>query len=454
MEIVSCTRCHYRFTPYDSDSDFFVECPKCGARFRYFTGVEEYERYRDNLDYTIDCGILRAYHQNERYINLPDIITIIEDGYKDDGTHWPYSSCERRHGVFEGCDVEEVRLSQNIRQLGDYAFAECELLKKVVIPEGLVTIGTAAFMNCTSLEEIVIPATCKEIGNSAFRGCKNLRHVEVRGNSNSINDKCFMLEERAFYGCEKLRHIELPNSIWMIPAACFYGCASLESFDMPSNIRSIKEHAFEGCESIRQLKFPTSNKSHSDDGDWLSFGERCFYGMKSLSYINIPDFTYMGQESFGDNPSLTNVEIADELLAKVYYKFRNTAFQEKAKIKLIRNFSVNNRELDGIKEELDSIFKKKRLLNQKLSNLGMFDLGVKRELKSKLSNLVSKERSLLDRGYDLEKEARKEIEGLCRHYSVAFIDGYYKDLSDYRKGNLSSRSYFEFISLCEWMRNH
>ena len=54
------------------------------------------------------------------------------------------------------------------------AFRSKGPIKKVVIPEGMVSINKKAFYNCYSLQEVELPSSLKSIGNEAFEYCDNL----------------------------------------------------------------------------------------------------------------------------------------------------------------------------------------------------------------------------------------------------------------------------------------
>ena len=57
-----------------------------------------------------------------------------------------------------------------VTEIGDYAFADCEYLETVVIPEGVKAIGHAAFANCGTVRELRLPESLESIEDlSVFR---------------------------------------------------------------------------------------------------------------------------------------------------------------------------------------------------------------------------------------------------------------------------------------------
>ena len=65
--------------------------------------------------------------------------------------------------------------------IGDYAFAGCDSLTSVTIPDSVTSIGHGAFRGCNSLTSIVIPDGVTRIGNNAFYSCDSLAFVTFEG---------------------------------------------------------------------------------------------------------------------------------------------------------------------------------------------------------------------------------------------------------------------------------
>lgn len=109
-----------------------------------------------------------------------------------------------------------------------------DLIKGLIISDGVTYIGSCAFRNLTNLEYITIPDSVSSIGLSAF------------------------------YGCSKLTSITLPNNLTEINANAFGDCSGLTSIIIPEKVTRIGESAFEGCTSLTSI---TLNSS-----DWFASG--------------------------------------------------------------------------------------------------------------------------------------------------------------------------------------
>lgn len=94
---------------------------------------------------------------------------------------------------------------------------------KLVIPKRIdgktvIRIGSAAFANCDSIQSIELPDSVTSIGDDAFDSCSSLKTIELSDSLTSIG-------EDAFYGCKALKTIKLPASVVHIEFDAFYDCS-------------------------------------------------------------------------------------------------------------------------------------------------------------------------------------------------------------------------------------
>ncbi len=80
-----------------------------------------------------------------------------------------------------------------VTEIGNNAFANCERMTGLTIPETVTTIGQSAFCGCPGLTRVVIPNSVKEMSYS-FSSCLNLTEViigsSVERMDNSFGDCC------------------------------------------------------------------------------------------------------------------------------------------------------------------------------------------------------------------------------------------------------------------------
>ena len=231
-------------------------------------------------------------------------------------------------GVFTNCsNLEEVILSNNLIEIGDYTFYYCTSLTSVTIPSSVTNIGSSAFGRCNSLINVVVDsgnnvydsrnncnaiietatntliAGCKEtvipnsvtgIGDYAFYYCDNLSSITIPNSVTSIG-------EDAFFYCTGLTNITIPDSVTSIGNAAFMDCSGLTSVTIGSGVTSIGDRAFSQCYRFTSINIPSGV---------TSIGDQAFSGCRGLTSVTIPNsVTSIGQIAFYDCRGLTSVTI-------------------------------------------------------------------------------------------------------------------------------------------------
>lgn len=67
---------------------------------------------------------------------------------------------------------------KKVTDIGNYAFAYCDELKEVTIPQGVIYIGTNAFEGCSAATKLIISSSVKTIGANAFSQMTKLQSIE------------------------------------------------------------------------------------------------------------------------------------------------------------------------------------------------------------------------------------------------------------------------------------
>lgn len=105
-------------------------------------------------------------------------ITVPEKVFKGGGLYAVTSVWEN---AFAYCDsLSEVILPESITVLDDGSFVGCKRLKSVVLPDKLTKIGNAAFYGCSSIETLTISDNVKTLGDNAFNGCSSLKNLKIK----------------------------------------------------------------------------------------------------------------------------------------------------------------------------------------------------------------------------------------------------------------------------------
>ena len=112
---------------------------------------------------------------NLKYVSLPDSLESIGESAFEGCSNLrkltlPDSVKSIGDCAFRDCGIEELKLSNGLRDINAYAFYQNEKLKKVVIPGSVKVIGDYAFCQCTALEKVCIPISVDKIGTQSFNG--------------------------------------------------------------------------------------------------------------------------------------------------------------------------------------------------------------------------------------------------------------------------------------------
>lgn len=236
---------------------------------------------------------------------------------------------------YEGGDYEieipDAVDGKPVTIVGNSVFNECESVRKITIPDGVISIADEAFRNCANLKQISLPNTLMEIASYAFINCNSLEDIE-------LPDSLEILSDSAFSGCSALRTIRLPASLKKLGSGVFGGCTSLEKIEVdvdchacklvdqmllsedgrellavpqglgtylriPDGVETIAYAAVAGFSDLKRVEFPESLKvirnyafwecSSLDDlkfpGSLQSIGAYAFGGIYDNNYDGIPD---------------------------------------------------------------------------------------------------------------------------------------------------------------------
>ena len=244
-------------------------------------------------------------------------------------------------------------------------FYECKQIKRVVIPDSVISIrndafhnstlqafvsgkssqlesiGDCAFYRCTELTSIEIPDSIKSIGESAFRDCTSLQYniyydykylgnIEnpyialigrVNGSSIKFPDIHFrtkVIADYAFAQNYSLELVSIPQSVVSIGNYAFRDCDALTGrlFKENSQLESIGNFAFSGCSKLTSITIPDNV---------TSIGEYAFSSCSFLTSVTFGENSQLTSidGAFSSCSALTNIEIPDNVTAIGDYAFNN-----------------------------------------------------------------------------------------------------------------------------------
>ncbi len=176
------------------------------------------EKYRGDLDIpssVVDDGktYTVAYFGARAFTDCGHLTSI----------HIPASVIYHDWAIFDGCvNLHKVYIDDLIAfinlEVGGYhtgsplcngadLYLGGQLVKDLVIPDGIEKIGYCQFASCTSIESVTFPASMKVVGQGAFSYCPNLKKIDMESSS------IWQLDLQSFYNCPQLKEVTLPATL-------------------------------------------------------------------------------------------------------------------------------------------------------------------------------------------------------------------------------------------------
>lgn len=232
-------------------------------------------------------------------------------------------------GMFEARESEyahvtEIVLSDSIKNIGDWAFANCYDLQNVTWGKNIERIESEAFRNCTKLQSITIPECTEYIGLNAFKGCKYLKQI----NFNAKKCKAFMMrssmDEHVFVDAGKYSSslkVIFGNKVEVVPASLFEApesaYAHITEVIIPKNVKEIGAFAFNNCKDLKKITIkgattvPNSELYNPFNGCSKSLVFECGKGKNAENYAKKYHFKILYLKS-GNKPQNLIGNITDK----------------------------------------------------------------------------------------------------------------------------------------------
>ena len=196
--------------------------------------------------------------ENETFRNCPKLAKVtFNSGVKEIGAY-TFSNSLKIENVYINDLVsylgiktpEDIAYGQYAlpTRWSDNVYVNGEILKNLVIPEGVTRIGNSAFCNVETLETVKFPSTLKEIHANAFASCWNLKDFTFPESLETIG-------EFAFFGCSQISKLELKKNVKSVGMSAFDYCTGLKTVYMYPQMLGIAEGAFGECKNIELILY-------------------------------------------------------------------------------------------------------------------------------------------------------------------------------------------------------
>ena len=197
--------------------------------------------------------------------------------------------------AFDSTKISQVELYSNIKQIGDYAFANLSDLTEVNIhPDPSCVFGEKLFDGCTNLVSLISDSRFFETLMSTSLNDVPLKSINLDGNTNIKDNIC--------KNYSSLETLILSNStISQIGASAFKNNSNLKTAVLPTSLVRINASAFEDCEKLDNVNF-------NELTNLFSIREYAFKGAKfsELDFTNNPHLT-IEDHAFNSNSELNEI---------------------------------------------------------------------------------------------------------------------------------------------------
>lgn len=278
--------------------------------------------------------------------------------------------------------LKYITATDNLKYIGKYAFAACDLLSRATIPYA-VEIGDYAFYKCTILNKADFTYTIdgksnlKKIGSYAFYGCTDMGAVNPAVNAKitvpssvesigpyAFNETAFWknadkgvvyvgawivgfstvengrvdiksgtvgIGDYAFLKCTSLVSVGgLDTDIKYIGRGAFSKCSSLAAVTLSSNVTEIKPYTFNMCEKLYSVSFSPFIES---------IGDHAFYGCTGLLAVDFSSCNKL--KSIGDYAFYACSKISELNLGTKLETIGNYAFANRNPVVRVNGLPMN-----------------------------------------------------------------------------------------------------------------
>lgn len=169
---------------------------------------------------TGDKSVLRNNGSGKGSLSLPSTVDVIADV------------------AFENSEIKRVYMDEGIKEIGERAFADSDLITGITFANSITKFGVEAFSGCAELKYADLPTSLTKIPDGAFEGCSSLERVTIGSAVTSIGDNAFM-------GCDLLDKVTIPPNVTRIGYDAFEDFITIKGYAGSAAEKYAKEYDLE-----------------------------------------------------------------------------------------------------------------------------------------------------------------------------------------------------------------
>ena len=324
------TEKNFKYASYSFSGCTALDCIEIKGRTHSITDSDAPDLVKHIHSNALSCfdfadkTTITAYHNNGRFVKIPDTVTAIGDN------------------VFKDCmDLEEIVIPESVNVIGSRAFLSTPWLERqkaespmvvineqvvdgtlcvgdVVIPPSLKAVCGWAFANCFALTSVEFSSKTL-LGEYAFRNCINLKYIIMDGVRYSLNGMAYVHEDLP----EQVKQIfhDCLNCFKVDENGLLFECTgNITTLVLPKGIRGIGKDVFRDCNLLTHIVL-TDEVQFIDDGafelsKWL------------VSVRGGRNVTRIGKRAFRCCYALETVEFSAQLVSIGKDAFAYTKIKE------------------------------------------------------------------------------------------------------------------------------
>ena len=301
------------------------------------------------------------------------------------------ADCELTIGgyAFSGCtNLEEVRLSENVRVIEHRAFYNCSSLKQIKLPSKLKSMIGRAFEG-TGITSITIPKTLKNASSNAggaLAGAKNLKEVIIEEGMKKIPSSLVYVDVD-----NQIQKIQIPSSVKEIGSSAFKNCKNFtiygyknsyaETYANENNIPFVQIGIMERPALVLsdydkyQANYLSQNAESITAGQMIYSDLEDNYTPTQYAINNITSFIWNSKFKFSDASQVWETVLMDTMLRKSYDKEASNAFLKNSAKMEVKVLKVID-EKQGIKETAKLTQENKEKISDTLKDAKIEDVKI------------------------------------------------------------------------------
>ena len=165
--------------------------------------------------------------------------------------------------AFAGCEgLWRISIPNTVSRIGSRAFSGCSL-DEVVIPESVVSIGDLVFERNIGLEKASLPSSLITVGDNPFAACEELKKIKVASGNSELGIKDGVLFSKSdmrlisYPGAKEVKKYEIPSGVREVGAYAFSQSAITE-ITIPDTVTKIGDCAISDVYDLQKVVVPAS----------------------------------------------------------------------------------------------------------------------------------------------------------------------------------------------------